>query len=348
MTKKTTDTAHAELVAGEFLSRFERRTLDDIRALGGNTIEDERCFAAVAHLSEVTKGLYRTIAQPMVRSLANEQGAELLRRMHPLRMGYEILSDTNPAMKPIASAADDVKKNRQFVADDNLFLQWEKSFSDWMTFSLDAFGQWRDMMTENMFFGIYSQPWVQALLGQRASDGPPRRRPGEDPEHTAFVARRIEELRNKMDQGGPREAAIRAVVYIRIPENAADERALEVLRKIRAEHGAHVSLPAFKQNLRDQYLMLMLDEHRAMETIPILLKGHEAEAQQLLEYIREVVTAGGPLHKEAQRRLGEVEELFSASTLVKIKSPKQLPTPSSGGAEFKAPKHKPKPKLGAT
>ncbi|MCU0576716.1 MAG: DUF3141 domain-containing protein, partial [Desulfobacterota bacterium] len=143
-TKKTTDAAHAELVTGDFISRFERRTLNDIRALGGNTIDDERCFAAVARLSEVTQGLYRTAMQPMVRSLANEQGAEWTRRMHPLRLGYEVLSDSNPAMKPVASMADDVKKNRQSVADDNLFLQWEKSFSDWMEFSLNAFGEWRD------------------------------------------------------------------------------------------------------------------------------------------------------------------------------------------------------------
>ncbi|HWR67476.1 MAG TPA: DUF3141 domain-containing protein, partial [Desulfomonilia bacterium] len=346
-TKKTTDAAHAELVTGDFISRFERRTLDDIRALGGNTIDDERCFAAVARLSEVTQGLYRTAMQPMVRSLANEQGAEWTRRMHPLRLGYEVLSDSNPAMKPVASMADDVKKNRQSVAYDNLFLQWEKSFSDWMEFSLNAFGEWRDILIENMFFRVYSQPWVQALLGQRASDGPPRRRPGEDPDHTSLVAQRIEELRNKMDKGGPREAAIRALIYIRLAENAADERGLEVLRRIRTEHGAQLSLPEFKQIIRDQYLMLMLDERRAVDTIPVLLKGHESKAQHLLEHVRQVVTAGGALHKEAQRRLGKVEQLFDTSTLVEMKPLKQVPTPSTG-AEFEAPKRKPKAKLSTT
>jgi pimeloyl-ACP methyl ester carboxylesterase len=321
-TKKTTDTVHTELVTGGYISRFERRTLNDIRTMGGNTLDDERCFAAVARLSEVTQGLYREAVQPVVRSMANEQGAQWLRRMHPLRMGYEILSDSNPAMKPVASAADEVKKNRQSVASDNPFLQLEKNFSDWMTFSLNAYGELRDMMTENMFFGIYSQPWVQALLGQRASDGPPRKRPGEDPDHTAFVARRIEELRANMDQGGAREAAIRALVYVRIPENAADERGLEVLRRIRAEHGEQLSLPEFKQVLRDQYLMLMLDERLAIDTIPVLLKGHEAEAQHLLEHVRQVATAGGPLNKEAQKRLAEVEQLFGASKPAKGKTSK--------------------------
>ena len=293
--KKTTDTVHAELVSGQYISRFERRTLDDLRALGGNTIDDDRCFAAVARLSEITLGLYRTTAQPMIRALANEQSAEWLRRLHPLRMGYEMFSDSNPAMQPLATAAEDVKKNRKPVGRDNPFLQWEKNFSDWMTFSLKAFGEWRDMMTENMFFAIYGQPWVQALLGQRSSDDPPRRHPGTDPEHTASVKHRIEELQTRMDQGGPREAAVRALIYVRLPENAADERGMEMIRQIRAEHGAQKTLPEFKQAFRDQYLMVMLDERRAMEAIPILLKGHEAKAPLLLDYIRRIVTASGPL-----------------------------------------------------
>ncbi|MCK7467121.1 MAG: hypothetical protein MZU91_02525 [Desulfosudis oleivorans] len=90
-----------------------------------------------------------------------------------------------------------------------------------------------------------------------------------------------------MDKGGPREAAIRALIYIRLAENAADERGLEVLRRIRAEHGAQLSLPEFKQIIRDQYLMLMLDERRAVDTIPVLLKGHETKAQHLLEHVRQ-------------------------------------------------------------
>jgi hypothetical protein len=317
--KKTSEAEHVELVTGNFISRFERRTLDDLRALGGNTVEDERCFAAVARLSEITNGLYRTTLQPMIRAMANERSAEGMRRLHALRLPYELLSDRNPAMQPLASAAQNVKENRQPVDKDNPFLQWEKNFSDWMTFSLNAFADCRDMMIENMFFGIYGQSWLQALLGLQASDDPPRKHPGLDPDHTAFVKRRMEELQAKMDQGGPREAAIRALIYVRMPENAADERGFEMLRKIRSEHGGQRPLSEFKQDLREQFLMLLLDERRAMETLPHLLQGHEDKAGQLLEYVRQVATAGGPLHEEAQKHLAEVEQLFSAATAAKKK-----------------------------
>jgi pimeloyl-ACP methyl ester carboxylesterase len=311
--KKAPDAANVELASGDYISRFERRSLEDIRALGGNSLEDERCFAAVARLSEAVHGLYRTAAQPVVRKFATEQGAEWLRRMHPLRLTYELFSDRNPAVRPLASQAEQVRKNRKPVAADNPFLQWEKIFSDWMTAGLNAFRDWRDMLMEHTFFGIYSQPWLQALLGLRASDEPPRPQPGGDRDHMALVERRIEELRAKMDKGGPREAAIRALVYVRMPEKAADERAFEMLRRIRAEHGAEKSLAEFKQDLREQYYLLRIDETRAVELIPALLKGHENEGPRLLGFVRQIATAGGPLNEEGQRRLAQVEKLFATA-----------------------------------
>ncbi len=320
---ETPDAANAELVTGGYVSRFESRTLEDIRALGGNTPEEERCFAAVARLSEATHGLYRTSVQPMIRALATEQGAKWLQRMHPLRLGYEMLSDRNPALRPLAEAAQGVEKNRQPVASDNPFLQWEKIFSDCIKSSLDAFRDWRDAMMEHAFFGFYGQPFLQALLGLRATDEPPRRHPGEDPEHTAFVQHRVAELRAKVDKGGPREAAIRALVYVCMPEKAADERAFEMLRRIRAEHGGKRTLAEFKQDLREQYFMLRLDEKHAIEVIPELVKGHEDGWPQLLELVRRIATAGGPLGKEGEQRLAQLERLITSPK--SVKQPRRRP-----------------------
>jgi uncharacterized protein YihD (DUF1040 family) len=115
-----------------------------------------------------------------------------------------------------------------------------------------------------------------------------------------------------MDQGGPREAAIRALIYVRLPEKAADERSFEMLRRIRAEHGAKKSLAEFKQDLREQYYMLRLDERRAVDAIPLMLKGREKEARQLIKVVRQLATAGGALGEQAQKRLEEVERLFTS------------------------------------
>jgi hypothetical protein len=158
---------------------------------------------------------------------------------------------------------------------------------------------------------------VQAMLGLRASDDPPRRHPGEDPDHFVFVNSQIAELQTRMDKGGPREAAIRAMIYVCMPEKAVDERAFEVLRRIRKEHGSKRTLAEFKEDLREQYCMLRVDEKRAVELIPELLKGHENEAPQLLEYVRQIATAGGPMGEETQQRFAQLERLIISTPPVK-------------------------------
>ena len=95
---------------------------------------------------------------------------------------------------------------------------------------------------------------MQALVGLKASDASPRRRPGVDAVYRAFVAQRIDELTQNITQGGPREAAIRALLYIRLPEGVADERGFRLLERMREEAGGDLPLAAFKTMVRDQFL----------------------------------------------------------------------------------------------
>ena len=78
-------TEHAELIHGKYLFSLQRRTLDDIRAFGNNTDEDDRLFATAARLSEINLGLYRTFVQPWVKAMATEESAKTMRDMHPNR-----------------------------------------------------------------------------------------------------------------------------------------------------------------------------------------------------------------------------------------------------------------------
>lgn len=313
------DTINKELVVGDYVSRFERRTLDDIRALGVNDLEQERCFATVERLSEINHGIYRTVSQPIVRSMANEQTAELMRRMHPLRLGYELFSDSNPFLTSLPEAAQRVKAHRKPVPSSNIFLQWQTAYADWVTQSLNSFRDWRDMMVEQMFFGIYSQPWLQALVGLRASDDPPRQYPGQNPDHLALVARQKEALLAKMDKGGPRAAVIRGLIYVRMPEGVSDERGFEMIRRIRAEQHKKRPLAEFKETFREQFFMILLDDQQAISAIPVLLEGHLDDGPELYEMIRKVATASNPLGKEANRRMKEIEKLFIPITAKPVK-----------------------------
>ena len=48
--------------------RCEARTLDDIRAMGGNSPEDERRFAAAKRVSEINLAAYRSSCSPGSRA----------------------------------------------------------------------------------------------------------------------------------------------------------------------------------------------------------------------------------------------------------------------------------------
>src|SRR5580704_15145136 len=103
-------TEHRDLIHGKYLFRLEARTLDDIRALGANSDEDNQRFAAVARLSEVNHGFYRTLVQPAVRSMTTEQSAEMMRQMHPNRLRFTMFSDKNPMMQPVKALAQSVRE----------------------------------------------------------------------------------------------------------------------------------------------------------------------------------------------------------------------------------------------
>jgi pimeloyl-ACP methyl ester carboxylesterase len=310
MTPKDGDGASADLIGGNYLVRFEARTLDDLRALGGNDEEDDRKFAAVARLSEINLGLYRTFMKPWVQCCANEGFAKWMRQCHPLRLQYQMLSHTNPFTRQLKAWADDARSNRQPVPKDNVFWQVQEQFAEWMEASLDACRDIRDHASEAWFHAVYGSPFVQALVGLRAPGASPRRRPGEDAAHRAFVAKRIEELTSGIADGGPREAAIRALLYVRMPEGVVDERGFNLLRRIRDEAGSGLTLSAFKKLVREQFLMLVLDERRAVEAIPAMLERDPKLASRMAANLHQVIDAVGLQTKLANARLAEIETLF--------------------------------------
>jgi len=307
--KQATDEA-ADLVTGDYLVRFEARTLDNIRALGSNSEEDERRFATAARVSEINLGLYRTFAEPWVRLWANDGFADWMRRMQPLRLQDEVFSGANPLMTYVRSAAQSVRDHRQPVSQDNFFWQAQQWTSNWIETSLNIYRDLRDQWFESVFHSVYGFPALQALAGFKASDASPRRRPGSDAIHKAFVAQRIEELRNGISEGGPREAAIRAALYIRMPEGVADERGFRLLQRLHDEAGSGLGLAQFKKIVRDQFFTLLLDEHRAVEAIPsMLVKDPELSARMapVLGRLMEVV---GVESAAGKMRLREIEKLF--------------------------------------
>ena len=308
MTPKDPDDPSAELILGDYLLCFEARSLDDIRALGGNSAEVDREFSTVARLSDINLGLYRTFVQPWIRAWVNESSAEWMRRCHPLRMQYEFFSGANPLLQPLLSDTSRLRESHRPVSDDNIFWQIQECFSDWMAGTLDAYRDVRDNAAETWFHAIYGSPFLQALVGLRASDESQHGRPGDDPAHSMLVAQKIEELRQRITDGGPREAVIRALLYVRMPDGVVDARGFNLLRRMREETGKGLNLATFKQIVREQFLMLLLDERSAVDAIPMMLAtDRDLASRGKFDRMIELV---GVHSKTARTRLAEVEALF--------------------------------------
>jgi hypothetical protein len=80
--------ARPELESGNCFVRLEARTLDDIKALGGDEAEDERRFATVTRLSEAGQGVYRTSLCSALCAMATQCGAAWFRRLSPIRLAW--------------------------------------------------------------------------------------------------------------------------------------------------------------------------------------------------------------------------------------------------------------------
>ena len=178
--------------------------------------------------------------------------------------------------------------------------------------ALESYGEVRDRVSEQLFHATYGSPLLQAVVGLKANDESPRRRPGTDAAYSAAVSQRIAELKARINEGGAREAAIRALLYIRLAEGAADERGFAFLRRLRDEHGGGLTLMEFKQLVRDQFLMLLLDEDRAVDAIPAMLSTDSEHVAQARRDLRGLIEAVGLKTDAGKARLAEIEAMFAA------------------------------------
>jgi len=313
ITDKSAGEAGGELLEGNYNVRIEERGLKDILALGSNSIADEREFEAVAHLSDISIGLYATFVQPWVKALITPQITSALQALQPLRLKYALFSDKNPLMRGVAPLAEKARAERKPVAADNPFLSMQQQVSDMLTAWLKGLGDLRDKAAETFFQAIYGSPWVQGLLGVTPASGRPRPKPGTSPDQEAALAAKAEELRTTMAEGGPLEAVVRAGLYIAAGQHVIDARTFEILRRALKAH-PEITLTHFKAVVREQWARLVIDERAALQALPRLLPA-EAEARralfdQIRDLIRTISTAAGELEGEAKRRLDEMMVLF--------------------------------------
>ena len=218
--------------------RCEARTLDDIRALGGNDLADERRFEAAARLSEINLALYRTFAQPCGQAPWSRRRwprrcAGCTRCGSPTRCSARATrSSPGSAPRPSGSART-ASRSRP----DNPLLAAQEQLSQQIVDGLEA---WRKAVGEAVRGDLPRRLRRPGAAGgarhrhrPRASRRARRRR--------ACCTRRWSSAaspssRREMTGGGLREALVRALLYVGMARNAVDERGFEAIRRLRDAH----------------------------------------------------------------------------------------------------------------
>ncbi len=306
---KSDDTANPDLAGGNWVMRCEMRTLDDIRALGGNDAADERRFATAARVSEINLSLYRTFMQPFVRAMVPAPVADWIRQWHPLRLQYEIFSDQNPFMAPIARLAEQVRANRKSVDKDNPVLAAQENMSKRIEGALDSWREASETWSERMFLAMYGLPTLQAAVGIDPAGTQRLRKASKNPLHRELLQKRIAELKALVAAGGLRAAIVRSLIYVGMNRAAVDERAFEVTRRIR-EANDEMPLAEFKKLVRKQFNVLLIDQKAALEAIPSMLPPDLESRQKAYDLILQVLRARGELSAEDNNRIKEIGRLF--------------------------------------
>jgi hypothetical protein len=182
-----------------------------------------------------------------------------------------------------------------------------------ITSGFELWGKARDAATEAFFFNTYGSPILQALVGLRAGETLVSRRIGRDVAREAAAKATAVHLEQRIDQGGLTEAAVRALIYVRLPEGKVDERGFAALKLISGElpPAKRLGFTRFKDIVKEQYLILLLDPERAIAALPKLLPSNRRQCEEALALVRRVLSARGALPEESRRRLERIEAMFA-------------------------------------
>ena len=233
--------------------------------------------------------------------------------MHPNRFGFGFFSDRNPFVAAIAPLAEAIRRNRRPAGQDNPLFMVESLASNWIETSWKLWGQTRDALAEQVFIALYGFPLLQSLVGLNAKNADLRRRIERDGMREVIANPLRAELESAIDHGGVVEAFVRAQGYILGPTGEVDDRGFAALREL----GRMVppeyfpDFARFREIVRRQFLVMRLDESRAIEALPKLAATAE-DRSLVLESLHRIRGLRQPeVTEEQKRRLSRVEKLLA-------------------------------------
>jgi pimeloyl-ACP methyl ester carboxylesterase len=290
---------------------FQRRTLDDIRGLDDSRRE-ELFFLPVARVSERNQAAYEQFLSPWVKMVSNPMSGELLRRANPHRLVHWLWSDVNPAMSLVAETATRIRSERRPVRADNMFRLVEQGVSEAIIQGLDNFRDCRDRAVETMFYGLYAglkQLWRDDeadLLARRSLRLTQRSRLAQE-----WLEREIMPL---MAEGGIPEAVLRIALWLGRRRPMVDAERFRLAESTLTKDAAFAGLDSrrMRDALRQQFLLLMLDEDKAIATLPTMI-ATATDRASALDLVDRIATEIGGVDAQQRDDLDALRDLFATT-----------------------------------
>lgn len=166
---------------------------------------------------------------------------------------------------------------------DNFFLQVEKMFVDSLAMTLDFWSNMHGMITETLFFGMWSMPWMRHYGKAEVS----RRLVDKDSLHKLP---KVDEVLTRMAEGGYKEAVIRMLILSNIvADNNIDREQLIRLTEVLTQHAPFDKLANadLAEVIQDQTLIVRFAEEQSITALNKLLrtKAQRLKAFDLVRYV---------------------------------------------------------------
>jgi hypothetical protein len=240
----------------------------------------------------------------MIRQFATEAGAELRRKMHPLRLRRYLASDLHPFMQPVAALATSVREHRAPAAPDNVFVGVERGWADGVEKTISLWRNLCDGWIELAFHTLYGSLAAIGVIGdlmdQAVADVPETAsEPG------------VKEALGKVSRGGYPEAVVRMMIQL-----AQARGGVRRTRLARSNTLLQVEKPfadmteAERQALiREQTVIVTMSPEESIATLPALLPT-PAERTRALATVAGVAGSEQDLGEAAKAMLERQREVL--------------------------------------
>lgn len=285
---------------------FVERTMDDILELDDG-LEDEEAFNSVSAISKLNDKFYLTFFSPWVRAMVDENMAEVIRQMHPLRVQRYSLSDQNPMMWPLTYMAPLVQQYRSPVAADNPFVLWEKAYSKCVEQTLNVYREYRDQYHERLFKLIYENDWMQTLFPKvvKAKEVEP------EPVHPEQQEIERQLWLELMQKGGFEAAVVRIILSVAAADKSIDQREFLAAQKIVQLNGRlnHLKPADYKRLVKEQAAIVGYDTEEALKALPVLLPK-KADRIEAFDIAQNIAGADDKIDKREQELLDKIQKIL--------------------------------------